>query len=501
MVPRGAGITGVYRQYLGGFKLELIKKIQIGNWVLAPCEDNICTLSDGRVLVYFNQFEVVETEEEVELRFLYEEWQVASMGVSYEEIEAYNLYEFLRGGKDLKQGGDIKYRLTRPDIIVMKGEVGEHSSKRLLTEGDLSFLGSFTFPDVKGQKSRFQYGGYTLAHYRREERGLGSLFTMGHSHHLLVSEVGVPERLSSDRDNLVQAQQLQEFTDVTGGLRSQLDAATPVWIGGMTVVGSEYLHWTVYEYYNGDGKNHFSHGASNLGLSSLDATGLWHLGPVKSREHVWHSYKHAGYVFEIPDYYKGKAKGKNLVCGMQARNTREVGSIGPSFYAYNLPTRYLSGGCYIEEAIPLVVYLIGEFPEHTYADWWADGCWVWTKEFHGIVVVGRHGLGEYYYGPGRPDAPNKAKGGHAHPYQAQMLFYNPDEVFDVSEGVKGLGKKVPYQRVALTNNVLYFSAEQYLTGVAYDPVWQHLFVLQYGCFKYANDFEYRPVVHMFKVGR
>ncbi len=142
-------------------------------------------------------------------------------------------------------------------------------------------------------------------------------------------------------DDLPVADVLQKFHDITGGLRDRMNTAqtTPFNIGGLSVTDG-VLHWTIHKYYNVDNIDYPSHGTSSLTWFERAAQGPWHLGPMGTGAPEWNSYKHAGYIFQVPqpeaDEWFG---GCNLISGLQISTGLQASSQGPAMFAYRLPAQ------------------------------------------------------------------------------------------------------------------------------------------------------------------
>ena len=238
----------------------------------------------------------------------------------------------------------------------------------------------------------------------------------------MVAEVEIPNlKISKDPNSLEQCKIIQPFADVTEGLIKTIDGGE---LGGL-VVHKDQLYWTVRDNYNGEGEDNLSHGRSNLDFKNLYAKGLWHLG-AKNKEDR-HSYKNAGYMLEMPQNLTDYV----LASGMQARNTNTKSSFGPSLYGFNPPLTKettLNSECYFWYPKDK------SLKNHKQADFWSGGAWLEHRGKQALIFVGRHGLGEEYYGEGKVNqgACSEAKGFHAHPYETRILWYDPNDVLDSS---------------------------------------------------------------------
>lgn len=388
-----------------------------------------------------------------------------------------------------------------------------HSS--MLTPGNFVYLGGFRPEFGEGMDSRFGLGGWAIA-FRPDgdpdgavDGYPGSLFMVGHRHHELVAEISIPApfvSLEKNINDLPIAEILQPFADITVGLRSRMTdgSSEPFEIGGMHVAGNR-LHWTLYKYYNVNRIDYLSHGLSSVNLSSRTMRGMWHLGPQNNSNPAWHSYKHAGYIADIPtdiaDRYLG---GRNLMSGLQISTGRQTSSQGPALFAYRVDNEDLPSGSSLD-ATPLLWYpMNAPMEQHHPADSWQGAAWLRLGDKQAIIVVGRKGLGPLYYGMPRPGECYDYKGYHASAYEAQMLFYSPEQI------LRGARRSVPdtptaYRWTAETpggglDRFMFQSCRKEIGGIAFDRAHNLLYISEVNAgLSDANEWEEIPVVHVLKL--
>ena len=408
-----------------------------------------------------------------------------------------------------------------PVVVKPKGKSGDpirqetplHST--MLTPGNFVYMGAIRPEFGDDGNSRFGLGGWALA-FRPDgdakgpDDGFpGSLYMMGHRHHQLIAEISIPRPFVSTGkqiNDLPEAKILQPFADITSGLRSQMTngSSEPFEIGGMFVSGNR-LHWTLYKYYNVNQVDYLSHGLSSVDLSNRAIRGLWHLGPQNSSDPAWHSYKHAGYICDIPqdiaDKYLG---GRNLMSGLQISTGRQTSSQGPALFAYKIDNENLPQGGSLD-ALPLLWYpMNAEMAGHHPTDSWQGAAWLKVGDKQAIIVVGRKGLGPVYYGMPREGECYDYKGYHASSYEAQMLFYQPEDI------IRGAKTRVPdtptaYRWDANTpggsfDRFTYQKCRKELGGMALDRTNSLLYISEINAgFSDANEWEEIPLIHVFKV--
>ena len=388
---------------------------------------------------------------------------------------------------------------------------------RRLTPGNFEYRGAFRLPQVEeDQPSRFPFGGITLAFRpdgdpNGEVDGYpGSLFTVGHDQQQMVAEISIPKpRYLVDRrgKDLPPAKLLQGFSDISDGfIAAESAGVEPFKIGGLFVTKNR-LHWTLYKYYNVDGVRYDSHATSSLNLSKPKPDGLWHLGQMNGGGSQWHSYKNAGYIFDVPPERRSDLGGLKLISGLNISTGRQTSSQGPAMYAYRLPKRGTPAGSSLD-AIPLVYHPLGggELAQHNPADHWRGGAWIKVGRKEGIIICGRKSLGPEYYGEARRQDCTEDKGYHGTPYEPQMLFYDAEDVLKVADGKLRPWFVEPYirwgshSRGGGLEKYFFDTCHARIEGVAFDRANSLLYVIQFGAASISlTDLEKYPIVHIFKI--
>lgn len=398
-------------------------------------------------------------------------------------------------------------------FVTVRQQSPQHN--QMITPGNFEYLGAFRPPLTDQHGSRFSYGGVGLTfHEEGDAEGAadgfpGSLFLVGHRHDQRVAEISIPRPVvspSKNIDDLPIAAVLQPLSDVTGGIRNRLSgqSSEPFEIGGLQVV-HDRLHWTLYKYYNVDAVDYFSHGSSSLDLSDPRPKGLWHLGPAQSGDPRWHSYKHAGYICEVPEpvasQYLG---GRNLMSGLQISTGRQTSSQGPALFAYRLAEPLPRNGASLN-ALPLLWYPMNRMvPQHHGADLWRGAAWLTLAGKQAVVIVGRKALGPERYGEAQPGDCYEYKGYHGSAYEVQMLFYAPGNLVAASRtSVPAVKPWYRWDRATpggSLNRFMYQKCGREVGGLAYDRRNQLLYLSELEAGRCAeNEWEDLPVIHTFRL--
>lgn len=389
--------------------------------------------------------------------------------------------------------------------------------KTMITPGNFEYLGAIRPPHIEQNGTTFAYGGWGIA-YRSDgdpdgpDDGFpGSLFIVGHMHHQKVAEISIPAPVNSKlklADDLPVARILQPFCDITNGMLEAMTAgeSEQFQLGGLLVTNG-VLHWTTHKYYNVANRDFLSHGRSGLDMQTSVAEGLWHLGPMNSGRPEWNSYKHAGYIFEIPPVEATQwFGGRNLISGLQISTGLQASSQGPSMFAYSLPPEGTPSGVSLD-AVPLAWYAEQQpLERHHPADRWIGGAWLTLGEKQAVVIAGRKALGDYYYGEPRPHDCYPYKGYHGPPYEVEFLFYSPASLVHAANGSLPATAIKPWLRWSGEseggglNQYMFDTCGKDIGGLTFDRDRNLLYLVQIDAGKTSdNEYEPLPVVHVFRI--
>jgi hypothetical protein len=407
------------------------------------------------------------------------------------------------------------------------------SPSLLIVPGDLSYRGAFKLPEGSNG-SNWEYSGYAATYYPDgdpegpDDGYPGSILAVGHDHHQRVSEISIPAPVVSHGKNpgdLNTASTLQKFHDITGGLFGPLEIPR---------AGLEYLAPRGNQK---TGKLHFcwgqhfqfervpSHGWSGLDLSSPGTAGLWYVGDYTN-------YVTNDYLFEIPEAWSAaNTPGQRLATGRFRDGT--WGGLGPALLAYGSTA---GGdppppGSKLSRVTPLLLYgkPVKGSPELSVsqdmkmksfkeADEWSGGAWLTASGKSAVIFVGTKATGKSWYGfsngvvyptsgdpnekvPEVPPWPHDRRGWWSEGIQAQLLFYNPDDLADVAGGAMKTWEPQPYASLEIDSYLFdpgfdHEQAKRYLVGAAAFDRARGLLYL----FERRADGD-KSLVHVFKVGR
>ena len=366
-------------------------------------------------------------------------------------------------------------------IIVVISPFYAAADNRLILPEDLEYRGAFRLPDVGGDCS-WEYSGHAMTFYPKgDPKGKkdyypGSIFATGNDAVCqFVSEISIPEPRISRNKNLKKlntAKTLQKFQDIRGGLFGDFQ--------GMTIprVGLEYLPARGNQK---SGKLHFcwaqhiqafeaSHGWCELNLSKPRTKGPWIINKYSN-------YVTNDYIFEIPESWADiNLPGYSLATG-RAREGLWSGR-GPGLFAYRPSSngKPPAPNTTIKSVRPLLLYgkqtpgipeissnKTQSIPGYSDADHWYGGAWLTSGNKAALMFAGTKALGKTWYGyadglvhehdcyeantppcPKTPEWPYDNRGFWAQKYQAQIIFYKPDDIAKVVAGKMKTWEPKPY---------------------------------------------------------
>jgi hypothetical protein len=385
----------------------------------------------------------------------------------------------------------------------------------------LHYIGAFRVPQgiPPGCQNGFDYALTCLAYNSQNH----SLFLNNHAHEQKTAEITIPTP-SGDMNRLATASYIQTPVDITEGKLQCLLAGGAAYydrceMGDLLVYGGK-LMGTAYIFYDGSKKAVLSHFYSNKLVSEAgDMFGfydVWNGGRPGEAGFV------GGWLCHVPPEWQDLLGGTALT-GNGCLSIISRTSFGPSAFVFT--PENLVGATTTVPATPLVYYP----EEHPTLGAWGQEEQInlvfnQATQIRGIVFptgsrtvlfFGLQGLGYPCYGfsdltspkppgeglynghcydPARPD-----KGCHAYPYQAWVWAYDANDLLAVKNGQRQPWDVVPYNVWGLELPIP--TPDGALTGVAYDPLHQRLYVGQHNAsYLYpgaSSPYDRTPIIHVY----
>ena len=269
-----------------------------------------------------------------------------------------------------------------------------------------------------------------------------------------------------------------------------------------------------------------SHGWFDPDLEQPEVAGPYHFAGYTN-------YVSNDYLFEIPAAWaEQNLPGARLASGRFRDGL--WGGRGPALFAYapfevsKPPKR----GARIEQVTCLLLYGVQQqgaieiqsdptmaMKSFSEADEWSGGAWLTAGDQSAVVLVGTKGTGKVWYGfangvvyptegregevyPEVPDWPYDSRGWWSEGVEAQLIFFDPQDLAAVAKGEQPSFEPQPYAVLALDDQLFdpgfdLQRAKRYLVGAAcFDRARGLLYVVE----RMVGQDDEKSLVHAWKVG-
>jgi YD repeat-containing protein len=378
---------------------------------------------------------------------------------------------------------------SSPVTVTVSNTGGTPSTRPLLQQSSLTYLGSFRVPaGTLGSTYGFNAAGtgglgtYAMAF----NAARNSLFLGGHPYEQRVAELAIPSSLTGTPT----ATALQNLIDPLEGRLGSINPSDPnSKVIGSALVYNNQLFIGAFSYYDGAATQSKSEFVRPVNLSTTGQV----IGPVKIGANYpgWVD----KYASLIPAEWQASFGGPALAGGtLGAINSLQ--SWGPSatvFDPANVTTMSNVPGTLV----------LGYPYGHPLADTMKGNQYLSQADFitgmvfptgtRSVLFFGKHGLGDYCYGTGGAsggacyDPDDSSKGIHSYPYRSQVWAYDANDLIAVKSGVKQSYDVAPYAVWQLD------AAFVDIQGVAYDAAAQRLYVSRV----YADNT--RPLINVYQI--
>ncbi len=391
----------------------------------------------------------------------------------------------------------------------------------------ITYKGAFRLPDG-GVSSDFNYMDGDPAYYpdgdpANTDAYPGSLFIAGDATLRYVAEISIPEPVISPTKNLNdlnQATFLQNFADVASPNIQYEDwgwkkGPALEYLPAQTGQTQGYLYTCHGEYYAWSGDRFNSFGACNTTLSSPSPAGGWYIGPASSGMLEPHYMTIISFNFSMPHTVNNHL----LVAGGSRPGYLHNGPTLVAYSPWNDEAPLPQNNAELSHT-PLLMYdddggsnfLNG----HGYCDYWYGGAWIDLGSRESVVISGAKGRGREWYGYNNgestfnvlmnvptPDEPED-HGPRQSYAQAMLLFYNPQDLISVSNGLMESWEPQPY--AVLDINDYFYYPNNYdpdyiyrfkgAGGLAFDRDRSMLYVFERGV---TGDNNTMAIVHVWQI--
>jgi len=375
----------------------------------------------------------------------------------------------------------------------------------------------------------FSYGGEALA-YRvdGDPEGLidgfpGSLFTtnVNQPENGLVGEVNIPVPIISPTQNLNELNETS-ILQVPANIRPENInnwSYVDIWRTGLEYIPSNkrlYSSWSIHYSVTGEKNASISY-CDGQDLNSSIKYGAWFIGsptapPIDAMNN--------DYLFSTPNQWADtNTGGKNLVVGRYRDGG--LSGLGPTMYAFqSIQTTTPPAPNAILPFTTILEYGSVEgtddytFPNsivgYKHSDSWRDALWLSVENQNSVLVIGNKALGFHWYGyhgermkqewvfadvpyPDFGETDPDDKGWRAHNYHPMAIFYKPEDLGKVANGILQSYEPQPYSAIRL-NKSIFWGPRQEIVSVAYDELNQTLYVSEF-----CPNIDGRILIHVWKI--
>ncbi len=402
----------------------------------------------------------------------------------------------------------------------LKQKTTDNTSFNRINPDDLEYLGAFRLPtdtqENDDQSQSWTWGGSAITYYPKGDKNSeddfpGSLFLTNHELYQYIGEISIPTPVISKNKDLSElnvASNLQKFTDIkTPEFKNYEQPRFGLcYLPRQKGQDQDKLYFSSVQHLDDESITRTSHGWINLDLSNPDIHGPWAINNVPD-------YFVGDYLFQIPKSWADKyINGYYLATG-RFRDGGQA-SQGPTIYAL-APWKALNNGKL--DAITLLEYSsITDDPngehaiiDYSNADAFNGATWVETSDKHAIIFSGIKATGKTWYGysdgtiwpeePPYPPEPEGERGWWSEDPRAVLLFYDPDDLAEVTTKEKQPYEIQPYAKLDVTN-ILYNKPNSdtvwmMLGPITHDPKNNLLYMVEF-----LGDYEYdQPLIHVWKI--
>jgi Domain of unknown function (DUF4214) len=401
-------------------------------------------------------------------------------------------------------------------IVCLQFTLTQAAISDRLQPTDLEYLGAFRLPDSPATPDNvnWEWSNWAAAatYFPNGDPDgpsdgyLGSLFGVGHDQTQYISEISIPVPVKSVGKNVAElntAGVLQDFKDIKGSLYGHIE---------MPRVGLEYLpahgdQITDKLYFSwadhlDEGNTGSTHGWCELNLTTPQSQGIWAIGGRTN-------YVTGDYIFEIPSAWAAAyTPGYRLATGRYRDGGQDAQ--GPALFTFgpwNQGNPPAGGAVLLTTTLLMYDNVLTPEPQHnlnnySHADEWNGGAWLTAGNKSAIIFVGNKGVGNTWYGcdEGQVCPPEcecgESRGWWANTIEAQMIFYDPDDIAKVVQGTMAANLPQPYAVLSLDSYLYHLTSarEKYhISAVAYDRLHGLLFI-----FEPSADGD-KAIVHVWKL--
>lgn len=378
---------------------------------------------------------------------------------------------------------------------------------------DLIYRGAFRLPAGTSDVKTWAWGGYAMTYYPGGDASgppdghPGSIYGTGHAWEHQVSEISIPVPVisaSKSVDELNTASTLQGFQDVLNVSNLEIPRTAIAYLQAQGSQETDKLH-IAWGYHMQEAPANETHGWGELNLTDFQRQGDWHLAglPVHNQNMSANDY-----MSDIPAAWaETHIRGRRLATGRYRDGG--WGGEGPSLFAIapwsqgNPPANRTA-----LQNTPLLLYtstytnpdVHNTMTNYSHADEWSGMVWATAGDKAAVIFVGTKGTGDTWYGNEQgPCLECENRGWWATAFEAQFIFYDPNDLAKVAAGTMQAYEPQPYATLNVDQYLYHITSTQqkyHLGAACFDRSGRYLYVVEVFADGDENDI---PLVHVWEI--
>ncbi len=389
----------------------------------------------------------------------------------------------------------------------------ELNQTQLIQPSDLIYRGAFRLPAGTSDFKTWAWGGYAMTYYPGGDVGgpadgyPGSIYGAGHAWEHQISEISIPMPVisgSKNVNNLNTATTLQGFQDVLNVSNLEIPRTAIAYLPAQGSQSSGKLH-IAWGYHMQEAPANETHAWGDLNLANFQRQGDWHLANLPM---YYQNMSTNDYMSDIPHAWAtAHTQGRLLATGRYRDGG--WGGEGLSLFAIapwsqgNPPANNTA-----LQNTPLLLYtstyanpdVHHMMTDYSHADEWSGMVWATAGSKAAIIFVGTKGTGDTWYGNEQgPCLECDNRGWWATGFEAQFVFYDPNDLAMVAAGTMHTYEPQPYATLNVDQYLYHITSTQqkhHLGAACFDRSRRHLYILEVFA---DGDEKDRPIVHVWEI--
>ena len=404
------------------------------------------------------------------------------------------------------------FTLDVKPLSVSARETASNRTQRI-QPSDLVYRGAFRLPAGTSDVKTWAWGGYAMTYYPGGDSSgpadgyPGSIYGAGHSWEHQISEISIPAPVISASKNVNElntATTLQGFQDVLNVSHLEIPRTAIAYLPAQGSQTTDKLH-IAWGYHMQEAPANETHAWGELNLADFQRQGDWHLAnlPLQNQNMSTNDY-----MSDIPAAWAtANAQGRLLATGRYRDGG--WGGEGPSLFAIapwsqgNPPANHTA-----LQNTPLLLYtstytnpdVHHTMTSYSHADEWSGMVWATAGSKAAVIFVGTKGTGDTWYGNEEgPCLECDNRGWWATGFEAQFLFYDPNDLAMVAAGTMQTYEPQPYATLNVDQYLYHITSTQqkhHLGAACFDRSGRYLYVFEVFA---DGDEKDKPLVHVWEI--